>query len=73
MIKYIFFIIIYFNSISFAQDDKYEANYDSLYCKGVAFDSGKTFLAEWEFKPTGGSGSLISIRYNKTIRTGFFI
>ena len=40
MIKYIFFIIIYFNSISFAQDDKYEANYDSLYCKGVAFDSG---------------------------------
>ena len=70
MIKYIFFIIIYFNSISFAQDDKYEANYDSLYCKGVAFDSGKTFLAEWEFKPTGGSGSLISIRYNKTIRTG---
>ena len=70
MIKYIFFIIIYFNSISYAQDYKYEVNYEPLYCKGVAFDDGKTFLAEWEFKSTGGSGSLISIRNNKTIRTG---
>jgi len=70
MIKYIFFIIFFINSIGYAEDEKYEANYKPLYCKGVAFDDGKIFIAEWEFKHTGGSGSLITIIYNKNKRTG---
>ena len=43
MIKYIFFIIIYFNSISYAQDDKYEANFElvSLFNSDNSHMSGK--------------------------------
>ena len=70
MIKYIYIIIIFTTSICIADEDKYQANYKPLNCKGVAIDNGKMFLAEWSFKATGGSGSLVTIKYNKIKRTG---
>ena len=57
-----------FKSIAYAEESKYEANYNPLNCKGIAFEYNGAFLAEWNFKPTGGSGSLITIKYNKLKR-----
>jgi hypothetical protein len=70
MAKYIILILIIFNCTAFAEETKYEANYEPLNCKGIAFDSNEMFLSEWQFKSTGGSGSLITILYNKKKRTG---
>jgi len=70
MIKYIYIIIFFVVSICVADEEIYQANYKPLICKGVAIDDGKMFIAEWSFKATGGSGSLITITYNKIKRTG---
>lgn len=70
MLKYIIFIFLIVKSVSYAEEEKYEADYKPLYCKGIAFDYSEMFIAEWQFEPTGGSGSLITIRYNKKKRTG---
>ena len=70
MLKKIIFIFMIYKSIGYAEETKYEANYNPLNCKGIAFEYNGAFLAEWNFKPTGGSGSLITIKYNKLKRTG---
>ena len=70
MVKYIFLLCILFESISSAEESKYIADYKPLKCKGVAFDAGEMYIATWIFEPTGGSGSLVDIRYNKVKRTG---
>ena len=70
MIKYLYILIFITSSICIAKDDVYQANYKPLFCKGVAIDDGNMFLAEWSFKSTGGSGSLVTINYNNKKRTG---
>ncbi len=70
MIKFIILIFILFITISFAEEENYEANYEPLNCKGIAFDYNEMFLSEWTFQPTGGSGSLITILYDNKKKTG---
>jgi len=65
MIKYIIILfILIFNKSLYSEDNKYEAVYEPLDCKGVASEYQKLSLAHWRFYPTGGSGSEIDIRYN---------
>tara|TARA_B100000686_G_scaffold9436_1_gene9499 strand:+ start:13878 stop:14276 length:399 start_codon:yes stop_codon:yes gene_type:complete len=66
MIKYIIILLILiFNKSVYSEENKYEAIYEPLVCKGVASEYQKLSLADWKFYPTGGSGSEIDIRYNK--------
>ena len=69
--KKIFFIIIFFYiSLCSADEDIYQAEYKPLKCIGVVSEYEKRFMAKWTFKPTGGSGSLVDIRYNNKKREG---
>ena len=71
MIKYsLLFILIILNKSALSDENKYEAIYEPLFCKGIASDYDKMYLANWQFYPTGGSGSEIDIRYNKIKRVG---
>ena len=38
MFKQIIFIFMIYKSIGYAEESKYEANYDPLNCKGVVFE-----------------------------------
>ena len=66
----IFLFILIFSLSSYAEEDKYQAIYQSLKCIGIAVDYDKMYAANWTFKHTGGSGSVVDIRYNKKKRLG---
>jgi len=66
----IFLFILIFSLSSYAEEDKYQAIYQSLKCIGIAVDNGKMYAANWTFKHIGGSGSEVDIRYNKKKRLG---
>ena len=69
--KKIFFIIVFFYiNLCSADEDIYQAEYKSLKCIGVVSEYEKRFIAKWTFKATGGSGSLVDIRYNNKKREG---
>ena len=69
--KKIFFIIVFFYiNLCSADENIYQAEYKPLKCIGVVSEYDKRFMAKWTFKPTGGSGSLIDIRYNNKKREG---
>jgi len=66
---YIIIIFFYIN-LCIADEKVYQAEYKPLKCIGVASEYENMFIAKWIFKPTGGSGSLIDIRYNNKKREG---
>jgi hypothetical protein len=69
--KKVFFIIVFFYiNLCSADEDIYQAEYKSLKCIGVVSEYEKRFIAKWTFKATGGSGSLVDIRYNNKKREG---
>ena len=69
--KKIFFIIVFFYiNLCFGDEDIYQAEYKPLKCIGVVSEYEKRFMAKWTFKATGGSGSLVDIRYNNKKREG---
>ena len=66
----IFLFILIFSLSCYAEEDKYQAIYQSLKCIGIAVNYDKMYTANWTFKHTGGSGSEVDIRYNKKKRLG---
>ena len=69
--KKIFFIIVFFYiNLCSADEDIYQAEYKSLKCIGVVSEYEDRYIAKWTFEPTGGSGSLVDIRYNNKKREG---
>ena len=70
MIKVLFFIIFIFSYMSYAEESPYQAEYNPLNCIGIAVEYENMYSAKWRFEPTGGSGSLLDIRYNNKKRTG---
>tara|TARA_B110000238_G_C16133617_1_gene442602 strand:- start:2703 stop:3098 length:396 start_codon:yes stop_codon:yes gene_type:complete len=67
---FLIIIILFCINLSNADEKIYEAEYIPLKCIGVASEYENMFIAKWTFKPTGGSGSLIDIRYNNKKREG---
>ena len=67
---FLIIIILFYINLSNADEKIYEAEYIPLKCIGVASEYENMFIAKWTFKPTGGSGSLIDIRYNNKKREG---
>tara|TARA_B110000259_G_C13706863_1_gene278749 strand:+ start:19 stop:417 length:399 start_codon:yes stop_codon:yes gene_type:complete len=70
MNRIIFFIGFFYIQLCIADEDIYKADYEPLNCIGVASEYDVMFIAKWTFKPTGGSGSLVDIRYNNKKREG---
>ena len=70
MKKILFIIVFFYINLCSADEDIYQAEYKSLKCIGVVSEYEKRFIAKWTFKATGGSGSLVDIRYNNKKREG---
>ena len=70
MKKVLFIIVFFYINLCSADEDIYQAEYKSLKCIGVVSEYEKRFIAKWTFKATGGSGSLVDIRYNNKKREG---
>ena len=70
MKKIIFFVIFFYINLCTADENVYQADYEPLKCIGVVSEYEDRFIAKWTFEPTGGSGSLIDIRYNNKKREG---
>jgi len=69
--KKILILIIYFCiNLCAADENIYQAEYKPLKCIGVVSEYENRFIAKWTFQPTGGSGSLVDIRYNSKKREG---
>ena len=63
-------VLLIFIKPVFSEEEKYQAVYKPLDCKGVASEFQKLSVAHWKFYPTGGSGSEVDIRYNNKKRVG---
>ena len=70
MKKILFIIVFFYINFCSADEDIYQAEYKPLKCIGVVSEYEKRFMAKWTFKATGGSGSLVDIRYNNKKREG---
>ena len=70
MKKVLFIIVFFYINLCSADEDIYQAEYKTLKCIGVVSEYEKRFMAKWTFKATGGSGSLVDIRYNNKKREG---
>ena len=70
MKKILFIIVFFYINLCSADEDIYQAEYKPLKCIGVVSEYEKRFIAKWTFKATGGSGSLVDIRYNNKKREG---
>jgi len=70
MKKIIIIIVFLYMNLSIADEDTYQAEYVPLNCIGIANEYDQMFIAKWTFEPTGGSGSLVDIRYNNKKREG---
>ena len=70
MKKVLFIIVFFYINLCSADEDIYQAEYKPLKCIGVVSEYEKRFMAKWTFKATGGSGSLVDIRYNNKKREG---
>ena len=70
MIKALFFIIFIFSYMTYAEEPSYQAEYNPLTCIGIAVEYENMYSVKWTFEATGGSGSLVDIRYNGKKRTG---
>ena len=70
MKKVLFIIVFFYINLCFGDEDIYQAEYKPLKCIGVVSEYEKRFMAKWTFKATGGSGSLVDIRYNNKKREG---
>ena len=56
--------------MTYAEELSYQAEYNPLNCIGIAVEYENMYSAKWQFEHTGGSGSLLDIRYKSKKRTG---